>query len=193
MRSWCDSSRAERDEAAVDRDAIDPVVAVCADADAARAVVRRLGDAGFAATSLSVVGSGRRGAGLVQDGDGLVDRLRHWGGVGGVCGAVGGLLLGPVLFFVAPVGLMAIGGPFALTLLAALEGALVGAGASAIVAALTSIGVSDERARRYEETIAADGFLVIVHGAAAEIERARRLLGTEKGSAAAARLPPPMP
>lgn len=185
MRSWRDPARAARDEALVDRDAIDPVVAVCADAGAAREVVRRLGDAGFAATDLSVVGSGRRGAAPAPDSEDLVDRLRHWGGVGGVCGAIGGLLFGPVLFFVAPVGLMAVGGPFALTLLVALEGALVGAGASAIMAALTSIGVSDEQARRYEEAIGADGFLVIVHGAAPEIERARRLLETGEGPAGA--------
>lgn len=186
MRSRHDPAHAARDDEPVRRGAIDPVVAVCADADAARAAVQRLGAAGFDSSRLSVVGSGPQGEGAAQAGADLVDRLRHWGSVGGVCGAIGGLVLGPVLFFVAPVGLVAAGGPFVLTLLAALEGALLGAGASATVAALTSIGVSGEQARRYEEAIGADAFLVIVHDTAQEIERARQLLGEEAAAGAPA-------
>lgn len=177
MRSWRDSPPPSPDGSPVDRDEIDPVVAVCSDANAARDVVRQLGDAGFSSACLSIVGKGSPERGLAEDNEDLLDRLRHWGSVGGACGAIGGLLLSPVLFFVAPVGLLAVGGPFALALLTALEGALVGAGASAVIAALTSVGVGDQQARCYEDAVAADGFLVIVHGAAPEIERARRLLG----------------
>jgi hypothetical protein len=193
MRRWRDSPQAAPDDIPVGRDALDPVVAVCADAAAARDVVQRLASAGCSSARLSVVGKGRQGHGFAQDDAGIADRLRRWGGMGGAFGGIGGLLLGPVLFFVAPVGLMVVGGPFALTLLATLEGALVGAGASAIMAALTSIGVDDEQARRYEQAIGGDGFLVIVHGEAPEIERARRLLGAGKGPAGAAGPPARMP
>lgn len=175
---------------AVHRIDIDPVVAVCADAAEAREAVQRLADAGFARDRLSVVGKGRRSLDWVGDDEHILQRLRHWGGLGGICGAIGGLMAGPVLFFIAPVGLMAAVGPFTLTLLAALEGALVGAGASAIIAALASVGVGREQARRYEEAVTADGLLVIVHAAPADIERARQLLLEAIGGSTALTGPP---
>jgi hypothetical protein len=95
----------------------------------------------------------------------------------GACGAIGGLLLGSVLFLAAPVGLVAEVGPFVLTLLAALEAALAGAGASVVVAGLVGLGADDRQALRYEQALRADAFLVIVHGNADQIRRARGQLG----------------
>ena len=171
-----DAVSTERDVDPAGRGAVGPVVAVCDDAEAAGDIVHRLIEAGFASTALSVVGTGRHACDIADERDRVGDRLRRWGSVGGICGAIGGLLLAPVLFFVAPLGVVAAVGPFALTLLAALEGALVGAGTSAVVAALTSIGIEDEQALHYEQALGDDALLVILHGTAEELERAGRIL-----------------
>jgi hypothetical protein len=49
---------------------------------------------------------------------------------------------------------------------------------SAIGAALVSLGVTKDRAIKYEGEIEADRFVVIVHGTAQDIERARGVLAS---------------
>jgi len=74
--------------------------------------------------------------------------------------------------------LIAAAGPFVMALVGALEGAAVVGGLSAIGAALVSLGVSKDRAIKYEGAIQADRFVVIVHGTAQDIERARGVLAS---------------
>ena len=101
------------------------------------------------------------------------DRIKTWGGIGSFWGAIWGLLPGPVIFYIPPVGLIAAAGPFVMALVGALEGAAVVGGVSAIGAALVSLGVSKDRAIKYEGEIQVDRFVVIVQGTADDIERAR--------------------
>jgi hypothetical protein len=61
-------------------------------------------------------------------------------------------------------------------LIGALESAVVVGGLSAVAAGLVSLGVSKERAVKYEAQIKADKFVLIVHGSAEELERARTTL-----------------
>ena len=156
----------------------DPVVAVCsthADADVA---VRALGRAGFDMKKLSVIGKGYHTTDHAVGFYTMGDRIKTWGGIGGFWGAIWGLLLGPAIFYIPPVGLIAAAGPFVMALVGALEGAAVVGGVSAIGAALVSLGVSKDRAIKYEGEIQADRFVVIVHGTAQDIERARGVLAS---------------
>lgn len=157
-------------------DPSDPVVAVCDTHTAADAAVRALGRAGFDMKKLSVIGKGYHTTEHPVGFYTMGDRIKTWGGIGGFWGAIWGLLVGPAIFHIPPVGLIAAAGPFVMALVGALEGAVVVGGASAIGAALVSLGISKDRAIKYEAEIEADRFVVIVHGSAQDIERAKGVL-----------------
>jgi hypothetical protein len=150
------------------REHADPVVAVCDSLAGARAVADALAREGFDPTALSVVGIGEAET-LPHTVD---ERLRKWIGVGGIWGALGGLAAG-ILLVVPPLGPVLAAGPLATMLLAALEGAAVGGGLSALVGALTSAGLQVDDARVCESEIAARRFVVFVHGTRDDERRAR--------------------
>jgi hypothetical protein len=154
----------------------DPVIAVHDTHGAAEASIKALSLAGFDMKKLSIIGKGYRteehAVGFYTTGD----RVRAWGAAGGFWGAIWGLLVGPAVFVLPPVGLVAVAGPIALALVAAFEGAVVVGGVSALCGALASIGLSREQAIKYEADIVADRFLVIVHGSQEDIDRARAML-----------------
>ena len=62
--------------------------------------------------------------------------------------------------------------------IAAIENAVIVGGVSALAAALYSIGVPKDSVIQYETALKADGFLVMAHGPASEIARAKTILGT---------------
>ena len=151
----------------------DPVVAVCDSLAAARAIASALTREGFDPAALSVVGSGQ----AVPSPKTVDARLHRWMGVGGIWGALGGLGAG-VALVVPPVGPVLAAGPLATMLLAALEGAAVGSGLSAIAGALTSVGLPVDDALACESEIAARRFVVFVHGSRDDEKRARALVRT---------------
>lgn len=165
----------------------DPVLAAYDTHTAAETTVKALSLAGFDMKKLSIIGKGyhteEHALGFYTVGD----RVKSWGSVGGFWGAIWGLLVGPAVFLIPSVGLIAVAGPFGLALVAALEGAVVIGGMSALVAALVGLGLSKNRAIKYEADIKADRFLVIVHGSADDIARARAILAT---TPQAAEVPP---
>lgn len=156
----------------------DPVLAVYDTHTAAEATVKALSVAGFDMKKLSIIGKGyhteEHALGFYTVGD----RVKTWGGIGGFWGAIWGLLTGPAVFLIPTVGIVAVAGPFGLALVAALESAIVVGGLSALAAALVGLGMSKDRAIRYETDVKADRFLVIVHGSAEDISRARAILAT---------------
>jgi hypothetical protein len=156
----------------------DPVIAVYDTHAAAEATIKALSHAGFDMKKLSIIGKGyhteERALGFYSTGD----RIKTWGGIGGFWGAVWGLLAGPALFVIPGVGLVAAAGPFGLALIAAVEGAAVVGGVSALGAALVGLGMSKNQAIKYEADIKANRFLVLVHGSAADIAKARANLET---------------
>lgn len=78
--------------------------------------------------------------------------------------------------FIPVVGHVVMIGYFAAAALAAIEGAVVVGGVSALGAALYSIGIPKDSAIAYESAVKADGFLVMAHGSAEEVERAKKVL-----------------
>jgi hypothetical protein len=69
-----------------------------------------------------------------------------------------------------------VAGPILAALVGALESAIVVGGLSALTAALVSMGIPKEQSIKYEAALKADKYLLVVHGTAEEVERARALL-----------------
>jgi hypothetical protein len=106
------------------------------------------------------------------------ERVNYWGKFGAFWGAVWGFLMGAGLFFIPGVGPVVIAGPLIAWIVGALEGALVVGGLSALGAALYSIGIPKDSILEYEQDIRADKFVVVAHGTAEEVEKARAILET---------------
>lgn len=153
-----------------------PVIAVYDKHPAAEDAIRALSVAGFDMKKLSIVGKGYHSEEHAVGFYTVGDRVRTWGGIGSFWGAIWGLLTGPAIFVIPSVGLVAAGGPFGMALVAAMEGALVVGGLSALGGALAGLGLAKDKVVKYETDIKADRFLVIVHGGADDIARARALL-----------------
>ena len=104
------------------------------------------------------------------------DRARFFGKLGAFWGGLAGVLFGSALMFVPVVGHIVVLGPIAATIAGGLQGAVLGGGFSALLGALTAIGVPKDSVLRYETALKASKFLVIVHGGAEDIRRAQDVL-----------------
>jgi hypothetical protein len=157
-------------------DVIDPSLYVFNTHVEAEDAIRSLGRAGFDVKKISLIGKGyhsdQHPIGFYTAGD----RIKSWGGIGAFWGAIWGLLVGPAVFFLPGIGLLALAGPVVTALVAAFEGAAVVGGVSALGAALVSMGVPKDRVVKYETAIKADKYVLVVHGSAADAERVRSIL-----------------
>jgi len=146
----------------------------------AEEAIRHLSKSGFDVKKLSLVGKGYHSeehpVGFYTAGD----RIKAWGGVGAFWGGIWGLLFAPAVFLIPGVGLVAMAGPFAAALIAALEGAVVVGGISALGAALTQVGVPKDQVIKYETALKADNFLLLVHGSAEDEAQVRNVLAGTK-------------
>lgn len=75
---------------------------------------------------------------------------------------------------------MLIGGPLVAWIIAALEGAVVVGGLSAIGAGLFSLGIPKDSIVQYESAVKAGKFVVVAHGTAEDVAKARNILSTLK-------------
>jgi hypothetical protein len=157
---------------------VDSVVAVYEDHPAAESAVKKLASSGFAMKNLSVVGKGYRTDEKVMGFYTTGDRVKVWGLRGAFWGGLWGLFFGGLFLAVPVVGHVILLGYIAATVISAAEGALVVGGLSALGAALFSIGIPKDSVIRYEAAIKADRFLVMAHGGADEMARAKAILGT---------------
>ena len=156
----------------------DAVIGVFADHQAAETAIKTLTNAGFAMKQLSVIGKGYHTEEKVVGFYNIGDRMKVWGSRGAFWGGMWGLFFGGVFLAVPVVGHVFVLGYLAAAAISAVEGAVVVGGLSALGAALSSIGVPKNSVIAYETAIAADGFLVVVHGDDAEVRRAKEILGT---------------
>jgi hypothetical protein len=142
----------------------------------AEEAVKALTAAGYAAGTVSVVGKGYHTEEKVMGFYNAGDRIKIWGKQGAVWGGLWGALLGG-LFVTAPaIGPVLIVGYLGAVAVSAIESAVVVGGVSAIGAAIASIGIPKDSVLRYETAVKADGFLVMVHGDGATVEKARVIL-----------------
>ncbi len=142
----------------------------------AEEAVKRLQHAGFDMKRISIVAKDYETEEHVVGYLNAGDRAKIFGKFGAVWGALVGVLFGSALLFVPVVGHIVVLGPLAATLVEGVAGAAVVGGTSALVGALSSLGIPRNSVLRYETALKANRFLLVVHGTADEIERARELL-----------------
>ncbi len=146
----------------------------------AEEAVKSLQQSGFDMKKLSIVGKDYHSEEHVVGYYNTGDRVKYWGGLGAFWGGLWGLLLGSAVFFVPGFGPVVIAGPMIAWIVAALEGAVVVGGLSAVGAALYSIGIPKNSILKYEESLRANKFLLIAHGTNDEMEAVRKTLMTSK-------------
>ena len=142
----------------------------------AEGAVRKLAAAGIDIKNLSVVGKGyhtdEKVVGFYNSGD----RIAFWGKNGALWGGLWGWMFGGVFIALPGVGPVVALGYLGGMLVAAIEGAVVVGGASALGAALYGAGIPKDSVVAYETAIAADKFIVMARGSDAEIDRAKTVL-----------------
>lgn len=156
----------------------DTVVAVFSDHHAAERAVKKLSDAHFEMKNLSVVGKGYHTDEKVVGFYNLGDRVRFWGTRGTFWGGLWGLFFGGLFMTIPVIGHVIVLGYLAAMAISAVEGAALVGGVSALGAALYSVGIPKDSVIRYETAIKADAFLVMAHGTAEEVTRAKTILAT---------------
>jgi uncharacterized membrane protein len=156
----------------------EPLLSVLYDTHAqAEQAVAELQTSGYDMKQLSIVGQGMHTEEKVVGYYNLGDRMLSWGGTGAFWGGIWSLLFGSAFFLVPGFGPLLIAGPFIAAVVAAAEGAVVVGSVSALAGALASIGIPENSILEYETEIKAGKFLLIAHGTAAEVARAREILG----------------
>lgn len=147
----------------------------------AEAGVKELQKAGFDMATLSVVGreyhTGEDLVGYYNSGY----RMQYWGKMGAFWGGLWGFLAGAAFFVLPGIGPVLIAGPLAGAVVAELErsvvkGAVVTGGLNALGAGLFSLGIPKDRVFDYESSLMADKFLLVAHGAARELIKAKTVL-----------------
>ena len=147
----------------------------------AEKAVKELEQAGVDMKSLSIVGRGTHTDEHVVGYYTAGDRMMYWGKVGGFWGGFWGLLFGSGLFFIPGLGPILAAGPIVAWIVAALEGAVVLGGVSAIGAGLVSIGIPKDSVLKYDVALKTDKYVLIVHGTPEEVEKAKDIIhGTEQ-------------
>jgi hypothetical protein len=143
---------------------------------AAEMVVRKLRDSGFDMKRVSVAGrddhSGSQTIGYYHNGSGI----HYWGDLKGFWGPLWGLLSGWAFFAVPGIGPVLVAGPLAGWTVAALDNAAIFGGLTPLGASLYSIGIPKDGVLSCETALRNGKFLVLVHGTAGEISRAKGIL-----------------
>jgi hypothetical protein len=156
------------------------VIATYPDHASAEDAVRRLQKEGVPMQGLSIIGKDfqavEKPLGFVTTGTvaGAGAKVGAW------TGGLFGLLVGAAFLVLPGVGAVVIAGPLAAALLGGVEGALAGAAFGGLTGALVGLGVSKDKAIRYESQVKAGKFLVTLRGEGPQVERARSLLSGGK-------------
>ncbi|AFM39725.1 hypothetical protein Desaci_0664 [Desulfosporosinus acidiphilus SJ4] len=140
--------------------------------------IKELQKAGFDMKKLSVVGKDYHTDEHVVGYYNTGDRVKYWGKLGAFWGGLWGFLFGSAFFFIPGIGPIVVGGPLVTWIIGALEGAVLAGGLSAFGAALYSMGIPKDSILKYETSLRADKFLVIIHGTVEELEKAKNILDT---------------
>jgi hypothetical protein len=154
------------------------VVAIYQTHSGAEEAVKELQRGGVDMHKLSIVGKGYHTDEQVVGYYNTGDRMKYWGKMGAFWGGFWGLLFGSALFVIPGIGPILAAGPVVAWIVAALEGAVVVGGVSALGAGLFSIGIPKDSIVKYETALKTDQFLLIVHGTAAEVAQARDIIRT---------------
>ncbi|MGA3071049.1 MAG: general stress protein [Terracidiphilus sp.] len=144
----------------------------------AEAAVKELQKSGFNMGKLSIVGKEYHTEEHVVGYYNAGDRMQYWGKMGAFWGGFWGLLFGSAFFAIPGLGPILVAGPLVAWIVAGLEGAVVVGGLSALGAGLYSIGIPKDSILQYETALKSDKFLLLAHGTAEEVAKAKDILQT---------------
>lgn len=156
------------------------VVATYENHSDAEEALKQLQKSGFDMKNLSIVGKDYHTEEQMVGYYNAGDRMKRWGKSGAFWGGFWGLLFGSAFFAIPGLGPVLVAGPLVAWIVGALEGAVAIGGLSAIGAGLYSIGVPKDSIVQYESAIKSDQFLVLAHGTADEIARAKEVMKASK-------------
>ena len=138
--------------------------------------MRALQNAAFDVKNISIIGKGchekDHPVGLYN----IDERTSLWGMQSEFWTGVWSLLFGTALFWIPGLGSVVMAGPVVAVLVSALEGAMTVSGVSVIGAALYGIGIPRDSIVLYETALKSNHYLLILHGAQKEVERAHEVL-----------------
>jgi hypothetical protein len=156
------------------------VIGVYPDHASAEEAVRKLQEAGIPMQNISIIGKDfqavEKPLGFVTPGDVAKGGAK----VGAWSGGIFGMLAGAAFLIVPGVGPVIIAGPLAAALLGGIEGSLAGAAFGGLAGALVGLGVSKDKAIRYESQVKAGKFLVTLQGDGPQIQRAKSIINVGK-------------
>ena len=156
----------------------DAIVAIFPDHQAAEVAIRKLAEGGLPMRHFSIIGKGYHSESNVVGFYNTGDRIKFWGKTGAVWGGLWGLFFSGISMTLPVIGPVIVLGHLAVMVFAAIEGAVVVAGLSALGAAIVSIGIPRDSVIEYEEALKTDGFLLVAHGSTEEMARAKAILET---------------
>jgi uncharacterized membrane protein len=148
----------------------------------AEEAVKQLQEAGLDMKGLSIVGKDYHTDEQVVGYYTTGDRMMHWGKYGAFWGGFWGLLFGSAFFMIPGIGPLVMFGPIVTWIVAALEGAAVVGGLSALGAGLYSIGIPKKSILQYETSLKAGKFMLVVHGTVDEVTHAKEILSASGAS-----------
>jgi hypothetical protein len=154
------------------------VVAVFSQHSAAENAIKELKGGGFDVKKLAVVGRDYQTEESVVGFYNTGDRMKFWGKWGAFWGGLWGLLFGAAFLIIPGIGPVVAAGSIVDWIIAGLEGAVVVGGLSALGAGLYSLGIPKNSVLKYETSIKAGKFVLIAHGTADEVAKARDILKT---------------
>ena len=155
---------------------LNAVVAIYGTHTEAEEAVKELQRAGIDMRTLSIIGKDSHTDEHVVGYYNTGDRMKYWGKIGAFWGGFWGLLFGSAFFAIPGIGPVLVAGPVVAWIVGALEGAAVVGGLSAIGAGLYSMGIPKDSVLQYEMALKTDKFLLMVHGTAQEVEKAKEII-----------------
>src|ERR1700733_3021495 len=152
------------------------VVAVYGTHTGAEEAVKELQRAGIDMRTLSIIGKGSHTDEHVVGYYNTGDRMKYWGKIGALWGGFWGLLFGSAFFAIPGIGPVLMAGPIVAWIVGALECSAVVGGLSAIGAGLYGMGIPKDSVLQYEVELKTDKYLLMVHGTASEVEKAKEII-----------------
>ena len=152
------------------------VVAVYQRHQDAEDAIRKLARDGFDMKHYSIVGQGYHSEEKVIGFYNIGDRVKFWGKNGAFWGGLWSLFFGGIFLTIPMIGPVMVLGHLAAIVVAAVEGAVLFGGLSALGAALFSIGIPKDSVIQYEQAVKTDGYLVLAHGSADEMAKSKAIL-----------------
>ena len=157
---------------------LNAVVAVYGTHTEAEEAVKELQRSGIDMKKLSIVGKDYHTDEQVVGYYNTGDRMKYWGKLGAFWGGLWGMLFGAAAFSIPGIGAVLVAGPLVAWILGALESAVVMGGLGVIGGGLFSIGIPKDSVVKYETAIGSDKFIVLAHGTAAEVAKAKDIMQT---------------